>query len=249
MLSLVQSLLPGTQSKTMDVASMSDGPLVQIRDLHKAYSTPAGDFPALKGVDIEIARGEFLTIIGKSGAGKSTLINMLTGIDRPNSGQIIVGGQEIQKMSEAEIARWRGRNLGVIFQFFQLIPTLTVLQNVVMPMDFASMYTRQERQERAMMLLERVEIAENAHKLPHAISGGQQQRVAIARALACDPPLIVADEPTGSLDSKTTDAIYELFHEAVSQGKSFMMVTHDDDLAARSDRVIEIKDGLVINEY
>ncbi len=248
MFNLVQSILPNMQVKE-EATVKHDGKLVQVVNLEKAYTTPAGDFPALQGISFDVDYGQFITVIGKSGAGKSTLVNMLTGIDRPNNGQIIIGGREIQEMSEAEIARWRGRNLGVVFQFFQLIPTLTVLQNVVMPMDFAGLYSRQERQERAMMLLERVDIAENAHKLPHAISGGQQQRVAIARALACDPSLIVADEPTGNLDSKTTNAIYDLFHEMVSQGKSLLMVTHDDDLASQADRVIEMKDGLISNEF
>jgi len=248
-LSLPFNILPAQHEETYHAAgydNYDENVLIDIRDLRKDYKTPAGSFPALKGIDMTIGRGEFIAVMGKSGAGKSTLVNMLTGIDKPTSGQIWIGGEPVHSMNETEIARWRGQNLGVVFQFFQLIPTLTVLQNVVMPMDFANLYSRQERYERAMELLERVEIAENAHKLPTAVSGGQQQRVAIARALAVDPALIVADEPTGSLDTKTTDAIFNLFHEVVAQGKTLLMVTHDEDLADRADNIITIQDGQLV---
>ena len=207
--------------------------LIRLKDLRKAYRTPAGDFYALKGIELTVHAGEFLAILGKSGAGKSTLVNMITGIDRPTEGEIWVGDKAIQSMSEDQVTTWRGRTLGVVFQFFQLLPMLTCAQNVMMPMDFAGLYggTRQRR-ERALHLLERVGIAEHADKLPSAVSGGQRQRVAIARALANDPALLVADEPTGNLDSKTTATMFELFSSLMDEGKTVVLVTHDRDLAA-----------------
>ena len=218
------------------------GALIRLRDVRKAYKTPAGDFLALKGIDLDVRQGEFLAVVGKSGAGKSTLINMITGIDRPTAGEIRVGTQAIQDMSEDQIATWRGRHVGVVFQFFQLLPMLTCAENVMMPMDFAGLYSGpRERRERALHLLERVGIAEHADKLPSAVSGGQRQRVAIARALANDPMLLAADEPTGNLDSKTADEMFELFERLVDEGKTIVLVTHDRDLAgarhaARADR-------------
>jgi ABC-type lipoprotein export system ATPase subunit len=228
---------------------MSDSvqPLIDLRHVKKAYRTPAGDFWALKGIDLQIQPGEFVSVVGKSGAGKSTLINMLTGIDRPTAGEIHVGADAIHRMSEDRIAAWRGENVGVIFQFFQLLPMLTCAQNVMLPMDFANRYnSTRERRERALYLLEQVDIAAHADKLPSAVSGGQRQRVAIARALANDPMFLAADEPTGNLDSKTADAVFDVFARLVDDGKTILMVTHDRDLAARSDRIVQIADGEIM---
>ena len=212
-----------------------NGALIRLKDVRKAYKTPAGDFHALKGIDLIVQPGEFLAVQGKSGAGKSTLINMLTGIDRPTAGEIWVGQDAVQNMSEDQIAAWRGRNVGVVFQFFQLLPMLTCVQNVMMPMDFVGLYGGpRERRARALHLLERVGIAEHADKLPSAVSGGQRQRVAIARALANDPMLLAADEPTGNLDSRTTREMFDLFGSLVEEGKTILLVTHDRDLAGRA---------------
>jgi ABC-type lipoprotein export system ATPase subunit len=223
--------------------------LIECRQLVKTYRSAAGDFPALKAIDLQVNPGEFVAVIGKSGSGKSTLINMITGIDRPTSGQILVGNTAIEKLGEGKLAEWRGRNVGVIFQFFQLLPTLTVVENVMLPMDFCHLYTMRERRERAMHLLEQVGVAEHAHKLPSAVSGGQQQRVAIARALANDPPILAADEPTGNLDSKTAQSVFHLFEGLVEHGKTILMVTHDRDLARRATRTVMLSDGEIIEEY
>ena len=223
--------------------------LIELRDVVKTYKTDAGDFQALKGINLTIDSGEFVGIIGKSGSGKSTLINMLTGIDRPTSGEIYINKTGIHKFDEGQMAQWRGRNQGVIFQFFQLLPTLTVIENVMLPMDFCNVYATRERNERAMHLLELMDVGEQAHKLPTMISGGQQQRVAIARALANDPPMIMADEPTGNLDSKTARQVFSLFEKLVAEGKTFLMVTHDDDLARRMNRTVVIADGEIVNEW
>ena len=222
--------------------------LIDLHQVEKTYQSAAGSFTALKRVDLQIDRGQFVAIIDKSGSGKSTLINMVTGIDRPTSGEVFVGGMPVHTLSEGQMAAWRGRNLGIIFQFFQLLPALTIIENVMLPMDFCNMYAPRERPERAMQLLAQVEMAEQAHKLPSAVSGGQQQRVAIARALANDPPLLIADEPTGNLDSKTASAVFTLFEELVAQGKTILMVTHDAELAQRADRVITLADGLIVGQ-
>ena len=213
-----------------------DQQLIECRDLVKTYRSAAGDFPALKGIDLQIGQGEFVAVIGKSGSGKSTLVNMITGIDRPTSGEVLVGDTSVGGMSEGKLAQWRGRHIGVIFQFFQLLPTLTVIENVMLPMDFCHMYSMRERRERALHLLDQVGVADHAHKLPSAVSGGQQQRVAIARALANDPPILAADEPTGNLDSKTAESVFKLFERQVQEGKTILMVTHDRDLAKRASR-------------
>src|SRR6266508_297467 len=223
--------------------------LIDMRRIVKTYQSAAGSFTALKSVDLQIDRGEFVAIIGKSGSGKSTLINMITGIDRPSSGEVLVGDAAVHTLSEGQMAVWRGKNLGVIFQFFQLLPTLTIVENVMLPMDFCNMYEPRERRARAMQLLEQVEMTEQADKLPSAVSGGQQQRVAIARALANDPPILIADEPTGNLDSKTANAVFQLFENLVQQGKTVLMVTHDSDLAKRVSRAIIVADGEIVNEY
>jgi ABC-type lipoprotein export system ATPase subunit len=223
--------------------------LIECRDLVKAYETAAGPFPALKGIDLQVDRGEFVAVIGKSGSGKSTLVNMITGIDRPTAGQVLVEDTALETLSEGKLAEWRGRNVGVIFQFFQLLPTLTVIENIMLPMDFCHMYSGRERRERAMYLLDQVEVAEHAHKLPSAVSGGQQQRVAIARALANDPPILAADEPTGNLDSKTAGSVFRLFENLVDRGKTILMVTHDRDLARRATRTVMLADGEIVEEY
>jgi ABC-type lipoprotein export system ATPase subunit len=197
---------------------------------------------------LQIDRGEFVAIIGKSGSGKSTLINMLTGIDRPTTGEVLVGDTAVHTLSEGRLAVWRGKNVGIVFQFFQLLPTLTLLENVLLPMDFGHRFPTGERRERALDLLEQVGMAEQAGKLPSAVSGGQQQRVAIARALANDPPIVVADEPTGNLDSKTADDVFSLFERLVESGKTILMVTHDPRAAATADRVIFLSDGRVADE-
>jgi len=224
-------------------------PLIEIKNLRKVYQTPAGDFTAVNGINVEVQRGEFVAIIGKSGSGKSTFINMITGIDRPTSGEILINGAPVHSFNEAQMAAWRGRNLGIVFQFFQLFPTLTILENIILPMELNNLYSKSERKERAMHLLEKVEMTAQANKLPPAISGGQQQRVAIARALANDPPLLVADEPTGNLDSKTAEKIFSLFEDLIASGTTILMVTHDSDLARRVNRTILISDGEVVNEY
>ncbi len=224
-------------------------PLVDVTQLTKAYRTPAGTVNALKGIDLQVRKGEFVTIVGKSGAGKSTLVNMVSGIDKPTAGRIHVGSHAVHEMSEDQVAGWRGRNVGVIFQSFQLLPMLTVAQNVMLPMDFAGLYgSVQERRERALYLLEQVEIAEQADKLPSAVSGGQRQRVAIARALANDPMLLVADEPTGNLDSKTADAVFGVFQRLVDKDKTILMVTHDRDLASRVTRTVHLADGVIVDD-
>jgi putative ABC transport system ATP-binding protein len=197
-------------------------------------------------VNLRIDPGEFVAVTGRSGSGKSTLINMLTGIDRPTSGEVIAAGVELQRLSENQLAKWRGRNVGIVFQFFQLLPALSVLDNVMLPMDFAGMYPARSRADRAMALLELVDLTEHAHKLPASLSGGQQQRAAIARALANDPPLLVADEPTGNLDSTTAESVFRLFERLVEEGKTILMVTHDTALAQRTGRHIELLDGQII---
>jgi ABC-type lipoprotein export system ATPase subunit len=222
--------------------------LIELSQVVKQYQTVAGPFSALKGVDLRVDTGEFVAVVGKSGSGKSTLINMVTGIDRPTSGEVFVADTAIHNMGENRLAAWRGRNVGVIFQFFQLLPSLTVIENVILPMDFCHMYSPRERVDRAMELLEQVEIPEQAHKLPAALSGGQQQRAAIARALANDPPILVADEPTGNLDTKTADSVFRLFERLVDHGKTILMVTHDQDLARRVTRTVILSDGEVIED-
>ena len=224
-------------------------PLIALHDVRKVFKSEAGAFQALKSIDLEIGRGEFVGIIGRSGSGKSTLINMVTGIDRPTSGEVLVGDTAVHSLSENQMARWRGRNMGIVFQFFQLLPNLLVIENVMMPMDLCNMFPIGERRKRAVKLLEMVGMQDQAYKLPSALSGGQQQRVAIARALANDPPLIIADEPTGNLDSKTADAMFKLFEDLTAQGKTVVMVTHDSSLARRVSRTVLIVDGEVVNEY
>jgi putative ABC transport system ATP-binding protein len=223
-------------------------PLISLRQVVKVYSTAAGDFTALKGITAQIYPGEFLGIVGKSGAGKSTLLNMITGVDDITSGEVLVQspGQppvSVHALDENALALWRGRTMGVVYQSFQLLPTLTLVENIILPMDFCGLYHPRQSRERAMELLRLVELEEHAHKLPAYISGGQQQRVAIARALVNDPPILVADEPTGSLDSATADTIFQAFEALVEQGKTIAMVTHDNSLAPRFTRRLYLADG------
>ncbi len=225
-------------------------PIVELRDVVKIYKSDAGEFTALRGINAQIFPCEFLGVIGKSGAGKSTFLNMITGVDTLTQGDVLVRteGKEvsIHQLSENDLASWRGRNLGVVFQSFQLLPMLTLLQNVILPIDLCGKYSPRASRARAMELLDLVEIADHANKLPAYISGGQQQRVAIARALANDPPILVADEPTGSLDSVTADHIFDVFEHLVERGKTIIMVTHDTGLQPRFSRHLLIADGEIV---
>jgi putative ABC transport system ATP-binding protein len=222
--------------------------LIDLKGITKTYQTDAGPFQALKEVDLQVEAGEFVAIVGKSGSGKTTLINMITGLDRPTQGEIRVGGAAVERLSENQLAAWRGRTIGVVFQFFQLLPTLTALENVMLPMDFCATPAFSERRTRALELLSLMEIDQHASKLPAKLSGGQQQRVAIARALATDPPILAADEPTGNLDSKTAAAVFTLFERLTGLGKTVMMVTHDPDLARLAGRRIHIADGVIVSD-
>ncbi len=225
--------------------SMTNAPLLEIRNLRKNYQTPAGVIEALRGVNLKLYPAEFVAVVGKSGAGKSTLINLITGIDTITQGEIYFRGEAVHSLSDEQKTQWRGKNLGVVFQFFQLLPTLNLIENIKIAMDLQHFLSPLERYERALELLDLVGIKEHANKIPAKISGGQQQRVAIARALANDPPLIVADEPTGNLDSRTAAEIFDLFSALTKQGKTIMMVTHDRGIEKWAYRIIEISDGMV----
>ena len=222
--------------------------MISLHQVNKTYETPAGKFAALKNIDLEIEPGKFVGIVGKSGSGKSTLLNMVAGIDRPSAGSVLVAGTEIQSLSENKLAAWRGRNVGFVFQFFQLLPTLTAVENVMLPMDFSKGVPLRERRKRAVALLERVGVGTHADKLPATLSGGEQQRVAIARALANEPPLVLADEPTGNLDSMTATAILDLFRDMANQGTTVVIATHEADIARVIDRRIEISDGTLLHQ-
>ena len=221
--------------------------MICLNHVSKTYETPAGKFGALKDIDLEIQPGEFVGIVGKSGSGKSTLLNMVAGIDRPSSGSVAVAGTEIHTLSENKLAAWRGRNVGFVFQFFQLLPTLTAAENVMLPLDFSKTIALRERRKRAVALLERVGVGVHADKLPATLSGGEQQRVAIARALANEPPLVLADEPTGNLDSITATEILDLFRDMANRGTTVIIATHEADIARVIDRVIEISDGTILH--
>ena len=226
-----------------------NGRLVDLCDVVKTYQGAAGTFTALKGINLLVEAGAFVSIIGKSGSGKSTLINVITGIDRPTSGEVVIDHTPVHKLNEEQIAVWRGRSVGVIFQFFQLLPTLTAVENILLAMDYGNRHPRAERPERAMHLLELVGMADFAHRLPNALSGGQQQCVAIARALANDPVLLTADEPTGNLDTKSAELVFRLFENLADAGKTILMVTHDNELAERAQRTIRLADGRIADEF
>ena len=220
-------------------------PLIRLRQVVKCYRTAAGEYKALKEVDLDVYPGEFLGIIGKSGSGKTTLINMISGVDSLTSGQVWMGDMPLHELDDNRLALWRGRQIGIIYQSFHLMPTLNLLQNVVLPMDMCGLYKTGESEARGLELLRMVELEEHAYKPPTAISGGQQQRVAIARALANDPEIIVADEPTGRLDSVTAETIFQIFTRLIEQGKTILMVTHDNSLARRMSRNLRLVDGRI----
>ena len=239
--------LPFTKNEKKNESHLAENEhaLISLYGVDKLYKTAVGDFPALKNVDLQIKSGEFVSVIGKSGSGKTTLLNMVTGIDRPTHGEVWVNETPVHELSENKMARWRGKNLGIVFQFFQLLPMLSVVENIMLPMDFCNTFPKNERKDRALDLLDQMELADHAFKLPSGLSGGQQQRVAIARALANDPPVIIADEPTGNLVSKTAERVFSLFNELVARGKTIIIVTHDNGLSKRATRTALISDGEV----
>ena len=221
---------------------------IRIKDLSKIYHTAAQDFVALQDVTMSIHAGAFVCVVGRSGSGKSTLINMITGIDSPSSGEIWVDDVRLKDMNENELALWRGKHIGIVFQFYQLLPMLTLVENVLFPMEVAGLYSAGERLDRAMDLVSRVDLADAAHQRPGEVSGGQQQSAAVARALANDPPILIADEPTGNLDSRAAERIFQLFDELARAQKTVLMVTHDEDLAARGDRRLRLSDGMLVGD-
>jgi putative ABC transport system ATP-binding protein len=221
---------------------------IQVTDVVKSYPSSAGDFVAIGGLDLDIAQGDFVAIVGRSGSGKTTLLNLLAGIDRPTSGAVRVANADLGSMSESDLAAWRGRNVGLVFQFFQLLPTLTVAENVMLPMDFAKKIPVRERRDRAQRLLEQMGVGNQADKVPATLSGGQQQRVAIARALANDPPVLLADEPTGNLDSQTSEAVLQLFAGQSANGRTIVVVTHEHDIRSIAGREVTLTDGRIVSD-
>ena len=236
------------EHKHVDTDLISAGAVIEVRNLVKRFPVGDDQVTVLQDVSFQVQPGEFLAIVGPSGSGKSTLLNMLTGIDRPSEGEVEVAGRQLETMNEGQLARWRGANLGLVFQFFQLLPSLSLMDNVMLPMDFAGRYKNGHRRVRALELLEMVGLADQANKLPGAVSGGQQQRAAIARALANDPPLLVCDEPTGNLDTESAERMFELFGRLVKEGKTLLMVTHSTELAHRTQRVLELVDGRIVRD-
>jgi putative ABC transport system ATP-binding protein len=226
--------------------SGSDDALVRLKGVEKVFVSGRLEYPALRGIDLAVDAGEFVALVGPSGSGKSTILNILTGIDRPTAGTVTVAGVRIDEMTEDELATWRGSNVGIVFQFFQLLPTLTALENAILPMDFAERGNLAERRQKASAHLGLVGLDDKADHLPSELSGGEQQRVAIARALACDPALIVGDEPTGNLDSDTAASMFDLLESVNEQGVTVIYVTHDREMASRAGRIIAIRDGLVV---
>ncbi len=245
----MKALQTKPKADLMQHAMSSPEAMIDLHGVVKTFKNAAGEFTALKGVDLTINRGEFVSIVGKSGSGKSTLLNMITGIDHPTQGRVVIAGTDIYTgVTESARSKWRGRNLGIVFQFFQLLPMLTLLENVMLSMDFAELYDFDERPGRALEMLNLVGLEKFANKLPVLVSTGQQQLAAIARAMACDPPLLVADEPTGNLDSKSANTIIDLFEELSQKGKTVLMVTHDPSLTSRTTRNLVIADGLLISD-
>lgn len=236
----------GNRKNNGNSATPSSDTIVSLRGVHKVFKTKSGEYEALRGIDLDVKSGEFVGIVGPSGSGKSTLINMVTGIDRPTSGDAYIGGQLLNNLNENQIAQWRGKNVGVVFQFFQLLPTMTVLENTMLPMQYTGTY-KGKRRDRALEVLETVMVSDIADKYPSQISGGQQQRAAIARALVNDPQIIVGDEPTGNLDIESASMVFALFQELCSRGKTILMVTHDKDLAGLIPRVEEVRAGELIS--
>jgi len=235
-----------TSSRNFSLLDL-EGAVIKMSNIVKKFKTTVGDVTVLKGIDTAFFPGEFVGVIGKSGSGKSTLVNMLTGIDRPTSGEVQIGETLVHTLSESQMARWRGLNLGIVFQFYQLLPVLTLLENTMLPMDITNKIPRSEREKRALSLLKMVGLENVAGKMPAAVSGGQQQAAAVARAMANDPPFIIADEPTGNLDSRTAENIFEIFEGLVHNGKTIIMVTHDPKLAQRTSRTLLLCDGEVIH--
>ena len=240
--------LQGHISKPRVESTAPEKPAIILRNVEKVYENAAGKFVALKSINLQLNYGQFISIVGKSGCGKSTLLNMITGIDHPTAGDVIIGDEHIYKMSESKRALWRGKNMGVVFQFFQLLPTLTLLENTMLPMDYCDLYPFYERPDRAMELLKMVGLEDQAYKLPTAVSSGQQQSAAIARALATDPSIILADEPTGNLDSRAADNVLNLFESLARQGKTILIVTHDPSITQRTDQTIILSDGEIIDQ-
>jgi ABC-type lipoprotein export system ATPase subunit len=238
---------PTYRGRDKHVQHDTSQPAILLKNVVKTYENAAGKFAALKAIDLQLNYGQFVSIVGKSGSGKSTLLNMLTGIDHPTSGEVVVGGEHIYRMSESKRALWRGRNVGIVFQFFQLLPTLTLLENTILPMDYCNVYAVGERPSRALELLKMVGLEKQAYELPGAVSNGQQQSAAIARSLATDPPIIVADEPTGNLDSRSASIIIDVFQELASRGKTILIVTHDPSLTSRTDQTVIISDGELVD--
>jgi putative ABC transport system ATP-binding protein len=241
------SPLQKTQTKSK-VSEQRDDYIIDLHQVVKIYETPSGPFTALQDINLPIQRGQFVAVVGKSGSGKTTLLNVLAGIDRPSSGAVSVAGTDLPLLSEAQLAEWRGRTIGLVFQFFQLLPTLTIAENVMLPMDFVELIPAAERRSKAMELLERIGIADQADKLPTALSGGQQQRAAIARALANDPPILMADEPTGNLDEATRTSVLELFAKLNADGRTIIVVTHERDISHYTDRQVTLIDGRVAED-
>jgi putative ABC transport system ATP-binding protein len=239
-------VVPSTESQERSSRRATGAPLIELAGVEKVYRMGKVDYRALRGVDLSISAGEMVAVVGPSGSGKTTILNLITGIDRPTAGSVTVDEKRLDEMSEEELAVWRGANVGIVFQFFQLLPTLSALENAVLPLDFARHGSKRERFERARHNLELVGLGDKVDHLPAELSGGEQQRVAIARSLAADPRLIVGDEPTGNLDSVTADEMFELLERLNREGKTILFVTHDRELAARAERVITIRDGVVV---
>jgi ABC-type lipoprotein export system ATPase subunit len=245
---LLDVVIPCEETVPKQIDSLQDYPAIVLRDVDKVYVNAAGEFVALKSVNMQLNYGQFVSIVGKSGCGKSTMLNMITGIDHPTAGEVIVGNERIYEMDKSARALWRGKNVGVVFQFFQLLPTLTLLENSILPMDYCNVYPFNQRSERAMELLKLVGLEEQAHQLPASVSSGQQQSAAIARALATDPAIILADEPTGNLDSRSAENILNIFENLAYQGKTILIVTHDPSITRRTDQTIILSDGEIIDQ-